>query len=279
MEGYDESSVSDFTFLVSPSLDIKGSSSNETRANMDAITRFTKANGYIEFPLKKMAIEFLLALPDATEAQLFAKDKPNSDSPGAQTFIISHAKRIYRMSVGALIDEKPLSVYEWMGDFMKKNDMTVKNTIDMDMEGVPKSRAFNDDIVWVISFVSTAIEARYRVIVKRDQWVVLKCDFDEAKQKHSAHLILHGFVWPDVKARKRFMESIGLVQEFAKRCPEAKTPHRVIDASVFNSKMLRLFKSTKLGKNLPLWGAQLDGCMPPEDSFNYFRKSMGFLYS
>ncbi len=93
---------------------------------MDAITKYTKANGYIEFPRKKMAVEFLLALPDATEAQLFAKDKPDSDTPGAQTFIISHTKRIYLMSFGALIDKKPLSVYEWMGDFMKKKDTTVR---------------------------------------------------------------------------------------------------------------------------------------------------------
>ena len=60
---------------------------------MDALTKFTQAHGYIEFPFKKLAIEFLLALPDETEAQLFAKDKPNSDTPGAQTFIISHANK------------------------------------------------------------------------------------------------------------------------------------------------------------------------------------------
>ena len=65
------------------------------------------------------------------------------------------------------------------------------------------------------------------------------------------------------------MESIDLVQQFAERCPEAKTPHRIIDASVFDSKMLRLYKSTKAGKNLPLWGATVDGCMPPEESFDY----------
>ena len=151
---------------------------------MDEITRFDKANGYIEFPLKKMAIDFLLNLPDTTEAQLFAKDKINSDTPGAQTFIVSHTKRIYRMSVYALIEGKPLSVYEWMGTSMKKKDTTVKNTIDMDMEGVPKSRPFNEDIVWVVSFVSAAIEKHYEVIVARDQWVVLKCDFDDVKQKY-----------------------------------------------------------------------------------------------
>ena len=94
---------------------------------------------------------------------------------------------------------------------MKVLDEMVKNTIDMDMEGVARSRPFNDDIVWVVDFVSVAIEARYKVVVPKSQWVVLKCDYDVVKQNFSAHLILHGFKWPNVAARRTFMNSIGLV--------------------------------------------------------------------
>ena len=158
---------------------------------------------------------------------------------------------------------------------MKALDETAKNTIDMDMEGVAQTRPFNDDIVWVVEFVSAAMEARYKIVVPKSQWVVLKCDYDVVKQKHSAHLVLHGFKWPTVAARRTFMTSIGLVEEFAKRCPEAATPDKVIDAGVFGPKMLRLCKSTKLSKTLPLWGAKLDGLLVPDDTFEFFQKSMG----
>lgn len=242
---------------------------------MDPSIKFEKANEYLEYPLKQMAIEFLLTLPNKTGAQLFAKDKINAKSPGAQTFIVAHAKRIYRRSVCAAIDGQPASYYEWMGGNMKISDETVKNTIDLDMEGVPQSRPFNNDIVWVVQFVNAAIEARYKIVVHNNQWIVLKCHYDSVKQKYSAHLILHGYMWGTVAARKAFMESIGLVQEFAKRCPEAASPEKVVDAGVFGAKMLRLVKSTKLGKNLPLWPAKLKGFMEPEDNFDFFQKSLG----
>ena len=242
---------------------------------MDADTRFLRAHGYIEFPLKQLAINFLRTLPQTTGAQLFARDKDNPNNPGAQVFIIAIAKATYKRIVYALIAGTPVSYYEWMGNGMKVLDEMVKNTIDMDMEGVARSRPFSDDIVWVVDFVSVAIEARYEVIVPKNQWVLLKCDYDIVKQKFSAHLILHGFKWPNVAARRTFMNSIGLVQEFAKRCPEAASPDKVIDAGVFGPKMLRLCKSTKLGKTLPLWGAQLDGFMVPDDTFEFFQKSMG----
>jgi phage/plasmid-associated DNA primase len=242
---------------------------------MDALTRFSKANRYMEFPLKALAIEFLRTLPGTSGAQLFAKDKFNENNPGAQTFIIAIAKAIYKRSVYALIEGRPTSFYEWMGDCMKIGDETVKNTIDIDMEGVSKARQFNEDIAWVVVFVSAAIEKRYKVVVNKDQWVVLKCDYDDIKQKHSAHLILHGFMWSCVPARKAFMESIGLVEAMAKRCSVAANPGKVIDAGVFGPKMLRLMKSTKLGKTLPLWGAKFDEFMIPDDSFAFFQKSMG----
>ena len=175
---------------------------------MDADTRFSKAHGYIEFPLKHMAIDFLRTLAQTTGAQLFAKDKDNPNNPGAQVFIIALAKAIYKRSVYALIGGTPASYYEWMGNGMKVLDETVKNTIDMDMEGVARSRPFNDDIVWVVNFVSAAIEARYKVDVPKNQWVVLKCDYDVVKHKFSAHLILHGFKWPTVAARRTFMNGI-----------------------------------------------------------------------
>ena len=151
---------------------------------MAAVTRFSKANGYIEFPLKQMAIDFLRTLPHTTGAQLFAKDKVNPNNPGAQVFIIAIAKATYKRSVCALIDGSPSSYYEWMGDGMKVLDETVKNTINMDMEGVARSRPFNEDIVWVVDFVSAAIGARYKVVVPKCQWVVLKCDYDVVKQKY-----------------------------------------------------------------------------------------------
>ena len=66
---------------------------------------------------------------------------------------------------------------------MKVLDETVKNTIDMDMEGVARTRPFNEDIAWVVQFVCAAIEARYKVVVPKSQWVVLKCDYDVVKQK------------------------------------------------------------------------------------------------
>ena len=150
---------------------------------MDADTRFSKAHGYIEFPLKQMAIDFLRTLAQTTGAQLFARDKDNPNNPGAQVFIIAIAKAIYKRSVYALIAGTPASYYEWMGDGMKVLDETVKNTIDMDMEGVARTRPFNEDIVWVVQFVSAAIEARYKVVVPKSQWVVLKCDYDVVKQK------------------------------------------------------------------------------------------------
>ena len=86
---------------------------------MDADTRFSKAHGYIEFPLKQMAIDFLRTLAQTTGAQLFAKDKDNPNNPGAQVFIIAIAKAIYKRSVYALIAGTPASYYEWMGDGMK----------------------------------------------------------------------------------------------------------------------------------------------------------------
>ena len=242
---------------------------------MDPSVKFEKANGYLEYPLKQMAINFLVTLPDTTGAHLFARDKINADKPGAQIFVVAHPKRIYRRSVCAAINGQPTSYYEWMGGNMKIRDETVKNTIDLDMEGVPQSRSFNDDIVWVVEFVNAAIEARYKVVVHNNQWIVLKCHYDSVKQKYSAHLILHGYMWVTVAARKAFMESIGLVQEFAKRCPEAASPDKVVDAGVFGAKMLRLMKSTKLGKNLPLWPAMLEGFMKPQDSFDFFQKSLG----
>jgi hypothetical protein len=52
-------------------------------------------------------------------------------------------------------------------------------------------------------------------------------------------------MWQTVAARKAFMNSIGLVQEFAKKCPEADSPDKVVDAGVFGAKMLRLAKFTK----------------------------------
>ena len=242
---------------------------------MDPSVKFEKANGYLEYPLKQMAINFLVTLPDTTGAHLFARDKINADKPGAQIFVVAHPKRIYRRSVCAAINGQPTSYYEWMGGNMKIGDETVKNTIDLDMEGVPQSRPFNNDIVWVVQFVNAAIEARYKIVVHNNQWIVLKCHYDSVKQKYSAHLILHGYMWGTVAARKAFMESIGLVQEFAKRCPEAASPEKVVDAGVFGAKMLRLVKSTKLGKNLPLWPAMLEGFMEPQDSFDFFQKSLG----
>jgi hypothetical protein len=53
---------------------------------MDALTRFSQANRYMEFPLK-LAIEFLLTLPGTSGAQLFAKEKLNENNAGAQTWM------------------------------------------------------------------------------------------------------------------------------------------------------------------------------------------------
>ena len=126
---------------------------------------------------------------------------------------------------------------------MKIGDTTVKTGVDLDMEGVTVTRAFNDDIRWVAEFINDAIVLRYKVEVPLDHWVVLKCDYDPIKQKHSAHLILDGFMWPTIEARKMFLKSIGLVEEFAKRCPEANNPLKVVDDGVFGVKFLRLLKS------------------------------------
>ena len=56
--------------------------------------------------------------------------------------------------------------------------------------------------------------------------------------------------------------------------PKRKTPLKVVDNGVFGVKFLRLFKSTKTGKNLPLWNAHLPGMMVPSDDFQFFLKSM-----
>ena len=157
---------------------------------------------------------------------------------------------------------------------MKILDPSVKCGVDLDMEGVAESRMFDDDIVWVAVYINKAIEKRYQVHVDLEQWVVLKCDYDPIKRKFSAHLILHGYKWPTIEARKQFLYSIGLVEAFALRCPEAKTPLKVVDKGVFGIKFLRLLKSTKTGKNLPLWGARLPGMMAPTDDFQFFLKSM-----
>ncbi len=90
----------------------------------------------------------------------------------------------------ALIDGSPASYYERMGGGMKILDETIKNTIDMDMECVARSRPFNEDIVWVIEFVCAAIEAGYEVVVPKNQWVVLKCDYDVVKQVCRTDFIL-----------------------------------------------------------------------------------------
>jgi hypothetical protein len=104
-------------------------------------------------------------LPHTISAQVFARDKAESENPGAQVFIVAFAKRIFRRSDNATVNGESSSFYEWMGPKLKIHDETVKNTIDLDMTGVPQSRSFNDDIVWVVKFVSSAMEARYKVVV------------------------------------------------------------------------------------------------------------------
>ena len=239
----------------------------------DTVEEFQKFNKSVQFKSKAAAIVFMLKLPVESKAQIFARDIPGRVD-NAKTFFAAHPKRIYDKSKFAVIDNNPEYYYEWIGDDMKIVDSTVKTGIDLDMEGVPKSRAFNEDIVWVATYVNDAIDRRYKVQVDLSAWVVLKCDYDPIKQKHSAHLILHGYKWATIRARKQFLDAIGLVEAFALRCPEAKFPLKVVDKGVFGVKFLRLFKSTKTGKNLPLWGARLPGMMVPTDDYQFFLKSM-----
>ena len=245
----------------------------KTLSKEDTVEEFHKFNKFVQFKSKAAAIVFMLKLPVESKAQIFARDIPGRVD-NAKTFFAAHPKRIYDKSKFAVIDNNPEFYYEWIGDDMKIVDTTVKTGIDLDMEGVPKSRAFNEDIVWVATYVNDAIDRRYKVQVDLSAWVVLKCDYDPIKQKHSAHLILHGYKWATIRARKQFLDAIGLVEAFALRCPEAKSPLKVVDKGVFGVKFLRLFKSTKTGKNLPLWGAQLPGMMVPTDDYQFFLKSM-----
>lgn len=251
----------------------------------DVEEQFKTSHRFKEFQYKVWAVAFLLKLPADSGAQIFARDivfddKKLDDGPkknggtGAKTFYVSVAKVIYRRSDSALTNGKPEMCYEWAGENMKIADTTVKTGVDLDMEGVPVTRPFNDDIVWVATYINHAITQRYKVEVKLSLWVVLKCDYDPVKQKHSAHLILDGFMWPNIAARKKFFESSGLVEEFAKRCPEANKPSKVVDDGVFGVKFFRLLKSSKAGKNLPLWGASLPGMMVPTNELAFFQKSM-----
>ena len=239
----------------------------------DVLREYAKNDKCPEFRSKAAAIVFKLMLPTESKAQIFARDIPNSKS-SSKTFFCAVPKRIFKKSVAALERGQPEFYYEWIGEDMKILDASVKCGIDLDMEGVPETRAFDEDIVWVAVYVNEAIAKQYKVVVDLQQWVVLKCDYDPIKKKFSAHLILHGYKWPTVEARKQFLNSIGLVEAFALRCPEAKTPLSIVDKGVFGVKFLRLFKSTKTGKNLPLWGAHLPGMMVPTDDFQFFLKSM-----
>ena len=246
--------------------------------------QFRDSNRFKNFSFKALAVAFLLRLPADSGAQIFARDiVPNDKAKnddcqkkkgGAKTFYVSIPKAIYRRSDSALTNGEPEMLYEWAGDNMKIGDATVKTGVDLDMEGVTVTRAFNDDIRWVAEFINDAIVRRYKVEVPLDHWVVLKCDYDPVKQKHSAHLILDGFMWPTIEARKMFLKSIGLVEEFAKRCPEANNPLKVVDDGVFGVKFLRLLKSSKAQKKLPLWKASLPGMMVPTNDLSYFQKSM-----
>lgn len=251
----------------------------------DVEEHFKTSHRFKEFQYKVWAVAFLLKLPADSGAQVFARDivfddKKLDDGPkknaggGAKTFYVSVPKVIYRRSDSALANGKPEMYYEWAGENMKIADTTVKTGVDLDMEGVPATRPFNDDIVWVATYINHAITQRYKVEVELSLWVVLKCDYDPVKQKHSAHLILDGFMWPTIEARKDFFKGIGLVEEFAKRCMEAKEPLRVVDDGVFGVKFFRLLKSTKVNKILPLWGASLPGMMVPTNDLSYFQKSM-----
>ena len=234
-----------------------------------------KNTNYAEYPLKQPAIDVLNSLPATHNAQLFAKDKGDVNNPGSQIFVVATPKQIYQRSVCSLIDGSPTSYYEWMGPNQKCNgDETVKLVLDLDMEGVPSSRPFNNDIVWVVVFVNRAIRRLFRIDVPTNLWIVLKTSYDPIKRKHSSHLVLHGFKFANVDARKSFLANINLVAEFAKKCTEAVDPLKVVDASVFGKKMFRLYKSSKAYKELPLWAAGIDGFMQPEDSFGFFLKTM-----
>ena len=242
-----------------------------TRDNV--LREYAKDDKCSEFRSKAAAVVFMLKLPIESKAQIFARDIPSSKA-SSKTFFCAVPKRIFRKSVAALERGQADFYYEWIGPDMKILDTFTKCGIDLDMEGVPETRAFDEDIVWVAVYVNEAIAKQYKVVVQLEQWVVLKCDYDPVKKKFSAHLILHGYKWPTIEARKEFLNSIGLVEAFALRCPEAKTPLSIVDKGVFGVKFLRLFKSTKTGKDLPLWGAHLPGMMVPSDDFPFFLKSM-----
>ena len=173
---------------------------------------------YAEYTLKQQAIDALQILPANSHAQLFDRDKGDADNPGSQVFVISTPKQIYQRSVSALINGTPTIFYEWMGPFQKANgDESVKLALDLDMEGVDASRAFNDDIVWTVDHVARALENAFHSDVPRSSWIVLKTDYDPIKRKHSAHLVLDRFKFANVDARKIFLGNLDLVTELSER--------------------------------------------------------------
>ena len=230
---------------------------------------------YAEYTLKQEAIDVLQHLPASSDAQLFARDKGDVDRPGSQVFIVSTPKEIFHRSVGALINGTPANFYEWMGPCQKANgDESVKLALDLDMDGIDASRPFNDDIVWTVDRVGQALKNAYDIDVPRNLWIALKTNYDPVKRKHSAHLILDRFKFANVDARKIFLGNLDLVTEFSERCQDAASPLKVVDASVFGKKMFRLYKSSKAHKNLPLWAANIDGLMEPENNLEFFLKTM-----
>ena len=242
---------------------------------MPPVSSHVQTSSYAEFALKQAAIDFLKTLPPSSKTQLFARDKGDADNPGSQVFIVSTPKQIYQRSVSSLMDGTPANFYEWMGPFQKANsDESVKLALDLDMEGVDASRAFNDDILWAVDHVSLALSRAFGVNVPTCLWIALKTDYDPVKRKHSAHLVLDGFKFANTDARKTFLGNLDLVAKFAERCQEAQSPLKVVDASVFGKKMFRLYKSTKARKQLPLWAANLQGLMEPGNDLPFFLKTM-----
>ena len=240
-----------------------------------AHSSLARSINYAEYTLKQEAINALKTLPSSSNAQLFARDKGDVDHPGSQVFIVSTAKQIFQRSVGSLINGTPANFYEWMGPCQKANgDESVKLALDLDMDGIDVFRPFNDDIVWTVDHVGQALKNVFDIDVTRNLWIALKTNFDPVKRKHSAHLILDGYKFANVDARKFFLGDLDLVTEFSRRCPEAASPLKVVDASVFGKKMFRLFKSSKAHKNLPFWAADIEGLMKPEDSLQFFLKTM-----
>lgn len=132
--------------------------------------------------------------------------------------------------------------------------------VDLDCEGVDP----DFDIDGLGRFTMKRLEGYLKKVAPTADisWLVTKCEFEEAKGKHSMHLLARGVKFPDARVLERFMEDTGIQQAVADRCNIPKA----LDMSIYGNKAtLRQVFSSKAGKNKPLQPYDLGNTLMPAD--------------